>query len=412
MTYNRRLLLFFAAGVAASAFPAASNAYNPMTVGSCTSVSWPSNPRVILHTSEMRGFSYDMELALLDAMEAIHAQIDAVGASSAGITGFYLSSDPFTFRSEYSDPVPTIHVGFTSNTDAADGAAKVFKSSRRCEITSANIRFLNPSSSDPALVDWLFGEPGDEGEDYWLADHNLNRSAYFRISYMHEMLHAWGLKHSPDSYSMLNYGTRPFANRGAGKQVRPLPDDMEFLRDTYPEDRSTRALAVLNTWFSRIDDPNGAAPQRGLCAPSTGSGWDDWSAPRCATDASTLVCPGDWVYTQSAVANYGTEDLDIEQRLWFSLDEHWTRSDLVSPTIRSYRVSGNASSKQGRVFIVPDDVIPGQTYQPITRVVGMATDGATKRDWIPLRGTLTIRSARHCDPNYPRRTRDLRSEED
>jgi len=374
----------------------AAHAYNPMTVGNCSVVTWPSNPRVILHVLELDGFTVDMEDAMLQAMEDIHAQVGAVGGSTAAITGFTLSATPFTFRTAYNDAVPTIHVGFTNDASQADGAAITYKDSSRCEITSANIQFMNPSSSDPDLVDWRFGEPADEGEDFWLDDHNLNTSAYFRISYMHELLHGWGLKHSPDSYSMMNYGTRPFANMEDGKQVRPLPDDREFLRDFYPTGVVSRGIAVLNTWFTATNVVDAAADQDGLCAPAKGSAWDAWNAGFCATNPTTLVCPGEWIYTQSAIANNGSDDLDVEHRLWFSLDESWTSADLASPTIRYYTVNGDVSSKQGRMFQVPSNAAYSTTYQPIARVSGTGSDGSIKSDWIPLRGTLTIKSRVQC----------------
>lgn len=380
----------------ASSLSAPANAYTTMTAGNCNAVSWPSNPRVVLHILEMSGFTADMEDAMLQAIEDIHAQLETTGASSAAITSFTLSPLPFTFRTEYGDPVPTIHVGFSSDPAESDGAAIAFKDAGNCEITSANIQFMNPSDSDPDLVDWHFGEPADEGEDYWLSDHNLNTSAYFRISYLHELLHAFGLKHSNDSYSMMNYGTRPFANRSDGKLVRPLPDDAEFLRDFYPQNYASVGLGVLNTWFTATAVPDTAADQDGLCAPSKGSGWDAWNASYCATNPSTLVCPGEWIYTQSAVTNYGTEDLDITHRLWFSLDDAWTRADLASPTIRYYSVNGNVSSKQGRMFQVPTTVAYGTTYQPIARLEGLAADGTTRNDWIPLRGEITIKSRKAC----------------
>lgn len=399
VTLLRTLSALALAPVVASTFtlsaPAA-HAYNPMTAGNCSVVTWPSNPRVILHVLELDGFTADSEDAMLQAMEDIHAQIGAVGGSSAAITGFTLSPLPFTFRTAYNDPVPTIHVGFTNNTSEADGAAITYKDSSRCEITSANILFLNPSSSDPDLVDWRFGEPADEGEDYWLDDHNLNTSAYFRISYMHELLHGWGLKHSPDSYSMMNYGTRPFATMDDGKQVRPLPDDREFLRDFYPTGVVVRGIAVLNTWFTATAVVDAAADQDGLCAPAKGSGWAAWNASYCATGASTLVCPGEWIYTQSAIANNGSDDLAVEHRLWFSLDANWTSTDLLSPTIRNYTVNGDVSSKQGRMFQVPSNAAYGAIYQPIARVSGTGSDGSIKTDWIPLRGTLTIKSRVQC----------------
>ena len=130
------------------AVPAA-HAYNPMTVGSCSVVTWPSNPRVILHVLELDGFTADMEDAMLQAMEDIHGQIGAVGGSTAAITGFTLSPTPFTFRTAHNDAVPTIHVGFINDTSEADGSTITYKDSSRCEITSANILFLNPSSSEP-----------------------------------------------------------------------------------------------------------------------------------------------------------------------------------------------------------------------------------------------------------------------
>lgn len=377
------------------------HAYTPMTTEDCDVVTWPSNPRVILHLSELVGFTGDMEDDLIQAMEDIHAELGATGGTTAAIAGFTLSTAPFTFRTPYNDAVPTIHVGFTSDEDEADGAAKVYKDNGRCEITSANIQFLNPSETNAQLVDWRFGEPADEGEDYWLADHNLNTSAYFRISYVHELLHAWGLKHSPDSYSMLNYSTRPFLNRVEGRQVRPLPDDVEFLRDFYPNSASTRSLGITNTWYTPSEDLDEAADQDGLCAPAKGDAWDDWNAPHCATNPTTQVCPGEWVRTQSAIANYGTELLSIEHRLWFSRDATWTTSDLASPTVRTYDVRGNVSSKQGRMFQVPTNARHGTTYYLIARVTGTDAGGFVRNDWIPLRGQIAIKSLAVCGDMSP-----------
>ena len=177
--------------------------------------------------------------------------------------------------------------------------------------------------------------------------------------------------------------------------IRPLPDDVEGLRNLYPLPGVRREVAVLNTWYEPIvsSDPYPAANQFRLCKPSLGTAWNaDLFADVCGLTnnqaGSTIVAAGQTLRTRFAFANYSTEGVDVVASLYFSSDAMWDAADAVSVTTRSFTVNANASSLQGRVWTVPS--LSAGTYYVILRVEATTTAGVLRTDSIPLRGSVTV----------------------
>jgi hypothetical protein len=380
------LILSFALSVDA-------HAYTPRALGGCAEIAWDVQPDVVLHTSEAVGVDFVELLQLVDAMIELHDAVGDVGASSAGIRNFTTSTEPFVYQSWFGDAYPTIHVGFTSDPSAAIGST-FWDADAACVLQEAHIQL-----QDDLLVPWLFAEPGLEGYDWWDVEHSLSSTWWFRISYLHELIHAFGAAHSNSSYSMMNYGDRPFANRASGEQLMPLPDDVEFFRDQYPAAGSRSEVAVLNTWYEAIvsADTYPAANQYRLCQPAKGASWAaDDAEGFCAVGGTNQVCPGDTVRLRFAAANYSTSSVDLTARMVLSTDTTLGGGDLRSPTLRTFTLGAQSSSKQGRTFTVPTSAAYGAEYNVLVRVGGTTTGGVAVSDWSPMRGTLQIKRRSAC----------------
>jgi hypothetical protein len=369
-------------------------AYHPFTSALCTELGWEGGgtPRIVLHVAEFladgrTGIEQDQ---LIDAIVAVNVQFDQVGGTTADIGTILVSADPFTYTVPYGDTTPTLHIGFmddpTYRAEAGPvGAVTVFSddqgedpvdadSDRECYYTEAHMRFNLPSTTD-----WNFGTPGtyyfQAGSDDSAGD------PYFRQTYLHELLHAFGLDHADNTYSFLNYGDRPWANRSADEQIMPLPDEIRWLRKQYPAPTRRADAAVLNTWFDRSDvGSEGAAEGRLLCQPGRGAFDADPFATRCGdqrADAS-VVCDGDKLRVRFALANYSTATLNAVVQLYFSydltLDLNYDR-----PSGDWYVVSPPAahSGLFSYTFTVPEIVaVPGTPYWPMIRITASAdTDG-------------------------------------
>lgn len=369
-------------------------AYTPRAVNGCPEIRWASAPEVVLHTSELGGVDFFELLQLTDAMLEAHDELGAVGGSWARVTGTTSSATAFNFGTWFGDAAPKIHVGMTDDPTAAIGTTTWKVNPTTCVIEEAHIAF-----QDETLIDWLYQEPGYYGYDWWDVEHSLATTWWFQISYMHELLHAFGAAHSNDSFSMLNYGDRPFANRPSGEQIKPLPDDIEFLRDFYPAGGTQHEIAVLNTWYEPVAGGGNypAAVQHRLCQPSTGTGWEPAETEGlCGTAGTTDVCPGDTVRVRFAVANYGTEGVDLTARMGLSLDDTLGRGDMASPTLRTFRLGAQSSTRQGRTFTVPTRARNNRTYNVLVHVSGTDDGGVFVKDWSPMRGTLRIKDAALC----------------
>ena len=371
------------------------HAYTPRSLSGCTPITWATQPKVVVHVSEFAGpdlFQNLINLArLTDAMIDVHEQFNLVGATTAEVTTFEVSTDPFVYGIWFGDATPTIHVGFTSNVNAAPGVT-TWDLDGACNIIEAHIQF-----KDPYVYGWTFSDPSFHGEAYYDATlANANGDRYFRISYVHELLHAYGLAHSANSYSMLNYGDRPWANLPGDDRIRPLPDDVEGLRALYPAAGIRREVAVLNTWYdptSLSSSTYPAADQGRLCQPSLGTSWNpDRFADVCGQTngaaGSTTIAEGQTLRTRFAFANYSTESVNVVASLYFSANDVFDAADVASATTHSFATSQNGATQQGRTWTVPA-LNPG-TYYVIAQVEATTTSGVVVSDWIPLRGTVTV----------------------
>jgi hypothetical protein len=382
-------------GAVIAAEPA--NAYEHLVVGNCDPIRWTSPPRIIWHTTEWQAggggpFTGDLYSALVSVAD----EFNHMGATSARVRYLDITSDPFTFGAWYQDPTPTIHLGFTNNANVAEGATTAQPQvDANCEYDEMHIRFQDVNTQA-----WRFGLP----DTYYTAQETDAAGAmYFRTAFLHELLHAFGLQHTRDDYAFMNFREFPWANRTGGNGVRPLPDDVAAMRYLYPAAGVRSEVATLTTWFdtNRVSAVGpGAAMQIGLCAPSLGnqfsaSPFSDISAT-CGTGGpnagSTSVCPDDLLYTRFALANYSTESVHVDVRLWLSTDEVFTLSDKVSPTHPTADVTRANSALQSHNWRVPAGLIAGTRYFVIAQVAGTTATGAPVDDWIPLRGTVTARA--------------------
>jgi hypothetical protein len=380
-----------AAALALAAFPQPAQAYTLQTTANCASRTWSGPPEIVIHYGGFQGNFIEL-LQLIDAVQDVNDQFNLVGATTAEVTTITSLNDTFTFGSWFGNASPTIHLGFTSSMPnnaigrALNGPAPI----ATCEHDEAHIQFLDLDNWN-----WNLGTPQTSGEAFYEAGKTDSAGAtYFRHSYVHELLHTFGLAHSLNSYAALNYGERGWPNRPGDDGVRPLPDDVEALRDLYPAAGTRTEVALFNTWYDPNRVSNGAALQDLLCEPSLGTSWAaDRFGNRCGTggasSGSTTVCAGNTLRARFALANYSTSSVDVDARLWFSTDDSYQWFDRISPTAHSFTVSAQGSTQQGLTWTVPTLGAAGTTYHVIARVVATTTSGAVVGDWIPLRGTVT-----------------------
>lgn len=272
-----------------------------------------------------------------------------------------------------------------------------------CETIEANVLIHKDSV-------WEYFDPNDQGNDFYNVNSVMGGKRYLMPVLLHELGHNLSLAHSTDSYTYMNSGTssstgRPWSNRRDDKRIEPLPDMRRALRSTflYGNGGTETDVAALVTWF---DDSTGAspAPQKLLCNPSAGTdfspGLFDTS---CGVDSvgapgSRDVCIGENVYTRVALPNYGTSDIAVDVKLWFSTNDFLNRTaglDIQSPTVKTLTISAGTSSRKGYKFEVPSGLTPGSDYFPIIFVdsgTSLSSEESEKNNWIPLRRTITVQS--------------------
>jgi hypothetical protein len=407
-------------------------AYEAISSSSCSQITFSSPPRLIFHISEIVDPDASMLFGIMAAMGDIHTQFNLVGATSAEITHFEISEDPFILGDWFSEITPTIHVGFSAdpsvferdNSQAAAITGHPPRNAGTCEYQEAHIVF-----QDPSLLYWAWGVPSTYGEDFYNADEITTYGLrYFRPAYLHELLHAFGLGHTENTFAMMNYASRPWSNRDVHSQVRPLPDDVEGLRDLYPSSGVRREVGLFNTWYDSSDVSNsGAAYQKQLCRPSTGTSWGDKFGLYCGqlvdsanggfSSGSSSMNPGDFVRTQVTVGNYGTSTVEITHSLYFSRDEQWHPdvatvnqmriatgaqpseipadltlepfvTDTQSVTVYNYSLDHSSSIRKGLTFRVPN--LSSGFYYVIARISATTPSGHVVSDWIPLSGGISI----------------------
>jgi hypothetical protein len=387
--------------------PPADDDAGPPTPPAPTCKTWRTPPRVVVHETEFLANGGTGRLSELeDAVDDVVDQFNEVGRTTAEVTSWSTTDAPFDWFATFTDPVPTIHVGFVDGWDELlaqlglnpDGGIEVPDLDAQCRTEGARIAFPTPDARPQD-----YGTPFDGGGEgfYETGETNAYGEAWFRPRFQHELLHAFGLEHSNDTYSFLNFRDLPWANRSSSDAIRPLPADVRLLREWYPETGETRwDVAVLTTWFdSFAQEPGTVEPpalQEVVCAPSGGIAHNpvDRADLTCgaggADGGSNVLCAGDTLFTRYALANYGSRHMDVVTGLYLSLDETWDLGDLVVDWAPGFQVQPAHSSMRAQTWTLPE-LEPGQTYHPIVKVIALAVNddpNSVRTDWSPLPGTI------------------------
>jgi hypothetical protein len=406
-----------------------SSAASP-ALASCTKApsNWTSQPRLVLHLGELyqAGTAPDswtvfgQQLEVLSQVSDAVNQFNAIGGTSARVTGVTTTLDPFTYKGSYDDPVPTIHVGFQPKAALPAGAAASTTTTLYLSANCQQTRTLelHDLSADPWSLSSPFALSG-QGARYFDAGTRAPDSAgggeWLRASFLHELLHAFGLQHTKTDYSMLNHrgasdphGGFPWFNRPDAEAVQPLPYEIGLLRDAYPASDAHWQVSVLNTWFQVIkDSTDDAAHQVQLCTPSLGDRFtrNQTTSDACGTGGtsggSTIVSENEWLRTRFAVANSSTDSMQVTSRLWLSRDDVLDDSDIPANSWDLRTVSAETSQLAEVAFKLPH--LPDGTYRPIVATSsqhlnadGTAQQGTGSFDWMPLRGSVCVGATRFC----------------
>ncbi len=390
---------------------------------SCADYTWQKSPKVIVHESEFLDGGGDSGSAadMVNAVQRVVDQFNAIGATSAKITKVETTTDPFVFASGNKDGA--IHVGFgtrddikaANNGNDADGLTGPAEATADCSIKQADILFPDQNSPDAdsgATVMWDFGTPfgTHDGRKFYDATATDSASStWFRPSFLHELEHAWGFKHVQGEYTFMTHRLPagfPWANRPSKDSVRSLPYEVGVLRSLYPASGTRYDVAALNTWWGppyTTDDDAGS--QIDLCKPSRGDAFSDavdgsdTTGLTCGVNStktvagSTEVCSGDTLRTRYTLANYSTASMNVTTILSFSTDEQYTNdsSEPKSSDAGHDVLDAESSDVFQQSFTVPP--LAAGTYRPILYTISedeAADANSVKADWIPLRGTITV----------------------
>jgi hypothetical protein len=423
-----RLVATAAVALAVAAIAALVGSASPALAACGTApATWPSQPRIMLHLSEIEGNGtlppFILALQITQQMQDAVDQFNQIGGTSAGITDIETTYDPFVWKGSYNDSVPTIHVGFQPQPKitADNNGNGALALTRTAIYLSANCSPTSTSEfSDLATQNWSFASPfmyKDDGSRFYDAGRFAPTAdgggEWFRPSFLHEMLHAFGLQHTDDYYAFMNNrglnnttGGFPWANRADADAVRPLPYDDKLIRDAYPASGSRWDVAPLDTWFHVTPtSATNSADQVKLCTPSLGTKFtnDQTTSGPCGTGGTigggTRVSEGDTLRTRFALANYSTATMHVESHLWLSTDEQLSDGDTPANSwdVRDIPAATSQLAEVGFKL----SAMPAGTYHPIVAVSSwhLKSDGTidtdtskTSFDWIPLRGTVF-----HCD---------------
>jgi hypothetical protein len=383
---------------------------------------WPSSPRVLLHVSELKGptgfAGVGNEMQLLSQVTAAVDQFNAIGATSARVATVETTIDPFVYNGSYDDLVPTIHVGFRPANQVVNAKGEKVGGRTTMPIYLSNNCSPTVTIEFPDLdgMAWSFSSPfalAADGARYYDAGRTAptvdGGGEWFRTSFLHELMHGFGLGHTSSQYAMMNHrgsgdpnGGFPWANRPDADAVRPLPYDVKLLRASYPASGSRWEVAVLNTWFHVTTDSEGAAAdQVKLCTPSLGDRLkkDETTSGVCgaggANAGSTRVSEGLMLQTRFALANYSTGSVHVTSRLWLSTDEELGYGDSPALSWDIRDIAAETSDLAEVAFKLP--WLPDGTYHAIVVISSehVNADGSIDpysptSDWMPLRGTITV----------------------
>jgi hypothetical protein len=392
----------------------------------CASYTWKTPPRVVVHEAEFAagGGGLGDQILMTSGIGDVVNQFNQMGGTTAAVSRVETSNEPFTFQDWKGDTTPTIHVGFTTPEQFAsypkggDAAGMTSASPvRGSDCTYREMHIVFPDEivlPDKVVVPWNFGTPfSTSGSSYYDAKEGPSGQAWFRTPFLHELLHAFGLQHTLDQYSFMNFqdpSGLPWANRAERDSIRPLPYEVGVLRKLYPASGSHYDVAALDTWYGPPFEAGAdAAGQYSLCTPSLGTSWSSpTSSGACGWDGtkpgSSTVCPGDTLRTAVALANYSTASAHVTSYLHFSRDEQFDGADPATTSWASKDLDAATSALSKASWTVPD-LDRGVTYHPIIRVIsehldqptGAADANSVRADWIPLRGTVTAGTKAYCD---------------
>lgn len=401
----------------------------------CVNNAWKTPPRIVIHVSEFLSgeglFGPEEKSYMVDDVQDTANRFNEIGATTAAVAKVTTSNEPFAFGTWAGDTTPTINVGFTDDItrDAGENAGGATRGAPRLDAHKCAIeqQIVFPTRSDPIGMTWDFLTPlsayrpdtckPTAYQYYDAGQTDCSGATWFRPSFQHELLHAFGLKHTTSQYSFMNHrgdggwnltrpagyvdtGGFPWANRDADRSVLPLPYEVGELRRLYPGSGSRYDIAALNTWYRPADVSDDAAWQMKLCVPSLGASWSaDTSSGTCGVDgkkdgATTVFSPGSTLRTRFALANYSTGSLDVTSKLWLSKDETWDPSDVPVDADESRHLDAATSRLVNAKWTLPE-LCSGE-YHPIVHLIAMhynadgsADPASLKMDWIPLRGTIT-----------------------
>ena len=385
LTSRRRILvLAIGMGLLAGRHAAAYDLYKESTCPPGARYDTSSPVQVRLLTDSFVDYAVqqnvpDMLQALIDVVddiEAVVAEYNSVrGLDLELVVGTGVLGDDNLDDYGVDDfPDQTIVIGFTTANNAPAWAPH--DPDDDCEYTQTHIYFRK---SD----DWVLGPPATTDVDGKYFGGGIS----FRAVLLHEMGHALGLAHAPDTYAVMDHGTKAWT-RGALEvpQMELLPDDIDGLRALYGNGGANDFdVSVTNTWFRPESDypDDEAAHQIHNCKVSSRG---DAYAPRedelvyCGVNVapsaydtvSDRVCPGSYLQLRYTVNNKSDDTLDLEEQVWLSLDDDLEVSgpamDLKSPDLRQWTISPEDSSTLGRMFRVPASA-PNGTYRVYARVV-------------------------------------------
>lgn len=445
---TRRLRTLLCTLALLSLTPITANAFRPVGLENCDQLLWPrgARPEFLINPDWIdERMGPGQGAAWVEDATDVITQIDAVAGASVGPV---LRVDPTVVAEDVQDSADLINtISPARNSDnlfhafvLAFAALEFDRIS--CQILAADA-WMAPNSIMAPGIPEIYGEPYFDtnicldgvGSNLVNPDQEercggVEHPAYFKPILLHEMLHTVGLGHEWDDYSFMNYNSLPWTNDREARQITPLPDDREGLREFYPSRGWESDLSVTNTFINPAktvgrDEPqlSWIGAQERLCRPSTGARFapgewpDDLPEPLRALDVpeeidvfapvcgvterggmgSQVVCPGDPLFVAYVVSNHGTIPSDFTEHLRFSRDTELGMADMPSPSQFAGRADAERSHLETRVFEVPD-LCPG-VYHPLVVVDpgdAIHRETSAQNNWIPLRGTVEVSSFPAC----------------
>src|SRR4051812_7385032 len=167
----------------------------------CVLPTWTKQPRIVIHTAQFSrgGATAGDEADMVNAIEQVADQFSDTPDLSARITSVTTTTDPFLYGVWVNDSVPTIHVRFSPQSaitedhhgEPAAGLTTTHVDQGKCTISEAHLELAQPSDTA-----WNYLTPNAAGERWYDTAPTVGDATWFRPSFLHEMLHAFGFHHT------------------------------------------------------------------------------------------------------------------------------------------------------------------------------------------------------------------------